>query len=65
MSPIITWVNAGSHFADDDLYVSIEDSMVETYLNVFKAIFVKSGHVAHYEMMMGNAYAEERIALPE
>ena len=62
---LFSWVNAGSHFADDDLYVSIEDSMVETYLNVFKAIFVKSRHVAHYEMMMGNAYAEERIALPE
>jgi len=62
---LFSWVNAGSHLADDDLYVSIEDSMVETYLNVFKAIFVKAGHVAHYEMMMGNAYAEERIALPE
>ena len=35
------------------LYVSIDDSMVESYLRVFKEIFVKTKHVAHYEMMMG------------
>ena len=33
--------------------VSIDDSMVESYLRVFKEIFVKTKHVAHYEMMMG------------
>lgn len=49
------WVHAGSHFAHDDLYVSIDDSMVDTYLKVFKGIFEKAGHIAHYKMMMGDA----------
>jgi len=42
---LCSWVHAGSHYAYDDFYVSIDDSMVETYLEVFKAIFEKSGHM--------------------
>lgn len=56
---LFSWVNDGSHFAHDDLYVSIDDSMVESYLQVFRAIFQKSEHIAHYRMMMGDAYVEE------
>jgi wobble nucleotide-excising tRNase len=41
-----------------DLYVSIDDSMVDNYLKVFRAIFQKSEHIAHYKMMMGDAYVE-------
>lgn len=52
---LFSWVNDGSHFAHDDLYVSIDSSMVETYLKVFRAIFDKSEHSAHYRMMMGDA----------
>lgn len=52
---LFSWVNDGSHFAHDDLYVSIDDATVESYLKVFKAIFEKSGHSAHYDMMMGDA----------
>jgi wobble nucleotide-excising tRNase len=52
---LCSWVHAGSHYAHDDLYVSIDDSMVDTYLKVFKAIFEKAGHIAHYKMMMGDA----------
>ena len=55
---LFSWVNDGSHFAHDDLYVSIDDSMVESYLNVFRAIFAKSDHIAHYKMMMGDAFVE-------
>jgi wobble nucleotide-excising tRNase len=53
---LFSWVHDASHFAHDELYVSIDDSMVETYLTVFRAIFEKSGHLAHYKMMMGDAY---------
>ena len=53
---LFSWVNDGSHFAHDDLYVAIDDSMVENYLKVFRAIFEKSEHHAHYKMMMGDAY---------
>ncbi len=50
---LFSWVNDGSHFAHDSLYVSIDDSMVEIYLDVFKRIFEKTKHIAHYNMMMG------------
>ena len=56
---LFSWVNDGSHFAHDDLYISIDSSMVETYLIVFREIFKKSGHSEHYKMMMGDAYVEE------
>lgn len=55
---LFSWVNYGSHSVDDDLYVSIDDAMVATYLKVFRAIFDKAGHLAHYKMMMGNAYVD-------
>lgn len=52
---LFSWVNAGSHHALDDLYVSIDDATVDTYLGIFRAIFKKSGHLAHYEMMLGES----------
>ncbi len=55
---LFSWVNYGSHYAHDDLYVSIDSSMVEIYLNVFRAIFEKSDHLGHYKMMMGDDYLE-------
>lgn len=55
---LCSWVHDGSHYAHDDLYVSIDDSMVDSYLKVFRAIFDKSGHSAHYKMMMANAFVE-------
>ena len=55
---LFSWVNDGSHFAHDDLYVTIDSSIVESYLNVFRAIFNKAGHFAHYQMMMGDAPVE-------
>jgi len=55
---LCSWVHDGSHYAHDDLYVSIDDSMVDSYLKVFRAIFDKSGHSAHYKMMMGDDFVE-------
>ncbi len=63
---LFSWVNDGSHSAYDSLYVSIDDSMVENYLSVFKQIFDKTGHIAHYDMMMGKqAVAAETEALED
>lgn len=56
---LFSWVNAGSHHALDDLYVSIDDAAVDVYLQVFREIFKKSMHFAHYQMMMGDAFEEE------
>jgi wobble nucleotide-excising tRNase len=57
---LFSWVNDGSHFAHDSLYVSIDDSMVESYLNVFEKIFEKTEHGAHYRMMKGDSSLEEK-----
>ncbi len=59
---LCSWLHDGSHYAHDDLYVSIDDSMVESYLRVFRAIFEKSGHSAHYKMMMADACVEDAPA---
>ncbi|MBU4270975.1 MAG: AAA family ATPase [Planctomycetes bacterium] len=56
---LFSWVNDGSHSAHDSLYVSIDPSMVDNYLSVFKQIFEKTGHIEHYKMMMGDSLFEE------
>jgi len=56
---LFSWVNDGSHFAHDDLYIAIDDATVDNYLNVFREIFKKAEHCAHYKMMMGDAYEDE------
>jgi wobble nucleotide-excising tRNase len=55
---LCSWVHDGSHYAHDDLCVLIDDTMVTAYLKVFRAIFEKSEHKAHYKMMMGDAFEE-------
>jgi wobble nucleotide-excising tRNase len=60
---LCSWVHDGSHYAHDDLYVSIDDSMVDSYLKVFRAIFDKSDHSAHYKMMMADSFVEDASAL--
>lgn len=56
---LCSWVHDGSHHAHDDLYVSIDDSMVEKYLKVFREIFVKARQIEHYKMMMADAFVDE------
>jgi wobble nucleotide-excising tRNase len=56
---LCSWVHDGSHYAHDDLYISIDDATVDNYLNVFRGIFDKSGHSAHYKMMMGDAFVDK------
>jgi len=58
---LFSWVNDGSHFAHDDLYVSCDAAAVENYLDVFRKIFEKSKHIAHYNMMMGIATYQEEL----
>jgi wobble nucleotide-excising tRNase len=62
---LFSWVNDGSHFAHDSLYVSIDDSMVDSYLSVFKRIFEKTKHIAHYNMMMGETTTSETVEAVE
>lgn len=55
---LISWVNDGSHFAHDDLYVVIDEPMVASYLKVFFKIFKQTKHMPHYQMMMGEQYID-------
>lgn len=48
---LFSWVNDGSHFSHDDIFVS-DGAAVDTYLQVFKDVFYKLNHDAHYRMMM-------------
>ena len=57
-SSLLSWVNDGSHYAQDDIFVSLDQGAVGGYLKVFQLIFKLSGHEAHYKMMMGDAYTE-------
>jgi wobble nucleotide-excising tRNase len=59
---LISWVNDGSHFINDDLVVDAEPENVEKYLKVFELIFEKMGHKSHYEMMMMNNVKKEENA---
>lgn len=61
---LFSWINAGSHSALDDLYTSTDPSMVDNYLNIFRAIFKKTEHFEHYKMMMADAYVEDAPAPP-
>ncbi|GAA7435638.1 AAA family ATPase [Helicobacter pylori] len=50
---LFLWLNDGSHGVSDDFFVQSQDTSIETYLKVFENIFKKTGHEAHYKMMMG------------
>ena len=47
------WINDGSHCFSDALEIDTQDTTTEIYQEVFKKIFEYSGHIAHYNMMMG------------
>ncbi|MFS8050602.1 AAA family ATPase [Rhizobium sp. BR 314] len=49
---LFSWINDGSHSIHEDLYLVCDEQTVESYLRVFKAIFEKSGHGGHYDMMV-------------
>ncbi len=58
---LYSWANAGSHFVDDDLYVTTTDRAVETYQRVFRQIFQRTNQLAHYDMMMGGSTADPQL----
>ncbi|MCL1146530.1 AAA family ATPase [Shewanella marinintestina] len=50
---LLYWINDGSHCLPDDLFIQSQNDTVDIYRNVFKDVFKHSGHIAHYNMMMG------------
>ncbi|MEX5499169.1 AAA family ATPase [Pseudomonas syringae] len=55
---LISWVNDGSHYSPDELYVAIGDAMAASYQKIFFRIFKVTEHTAHYRMMMGVDYVD-------
>ncbi|TGG87504.1 AAA family ATPase [Geotoga petraea] len=49
---LISWINDGSHFVNDDTMIYLDPESIEKYLKVFKMIFDNMGHISHYYMMM-------------
>ncbi len=47
-----SWYDEGSHDISDDLFVEHPNILNEKYIAVFKRLFEKLGHEAHYKMMM-------------
>ena len=47
------WMNDGSHSIPDDLYIDSFSDAIPRYRRVFREIFERAGHGAHYDMMMG------------
>jgi len=50
---LISWMNVGSHDVFSDIDYSPKPEEIEKFKQVFKDIFEKTGHIAHYNMMMG------------
>ena len=51
---LVYWINDGSHCIPDDLYVEQESNMIVKYMDVFRMIFDRLGHLKHFDMMMKN-----------
>jgi len=49
---LVSWINDGSHFINEDLFISDDLSNISKYQKIFKDIFYKMGHKSHYKMMM-------------
>ncbi|GAB4142591.1 MAG: AAA family ATPase [Sphingomonadales bacterium] len=62
---LFSWINDGSHFANDDLFMSCDPGQVDRYLTVFQRIFEETDHAGHYKMMMGDAYVPLPANEPE
>lgn len=62
---LMYWINDGSHCLPDDLYIQHPDDSTELYMSVFQKLFDYAGHLAHYNMMMGEEVeSSDPIELP-
>jgi len=53
---LFSWVNDGSHYSGDDLFLMTNDNVVDKYKLIFQKAFELSEHKAHFKMMMGTMY---------
>lgn len=52
VNSLASWADEGSHAVGDPLYSEAAFVMNEKYMEVFRLLFVKLGHEAHFNMMM-------------
>lgn len=52
---LLSWINDGSQTIPDDLYIDSYTDSIDRYKQIFKEVFFKMGHEAHYKMMMGES----------
>jgi wobble nucleotide-excising tRNase len=62
---LISWVNDGSHYTQDDLYLAIGERTAANYMRIFYKIFKAADHLAHYKMMMGKDFVDLAPDEPE
>lgn len=62
---LISWVNDGSHYTQDDLYLAIGERTAANYMRIFYKIFKAADHLAHYKMMMGMHFVDLAPNEPE
>jgi wobble nucleotide-excising tRNase len=62
-SSLFSWIHDGSHSVPDDVFIALDENTVEKQLEVFKKIFAKTKHLNHYNMMMGDPYTIESVAV--
>jgi wobble nucleotide-excising tRNase len=60
---LFSWVNDGSHSIPDDVFITFDDGAVQKQREVFKRVFIKTKHINHYNMMMGEPHLIESIAV--
>ena len=49
---LLGWIHDGSHFSFDDICITVDESTIDIYLNVFRDIFKHCGWETHYNHMM-------------
>jgi len=49
---LFNWVNEGSHAVLEDIFYTPSAISQDVYLQVFKRVFVVTGHESHYQMMI-------------
>jgi wobble nucleotide-excising tRNase len=58
VTALMKGADEGSHGAKDNVYSGNREMICERYLRMFKGMFEVHGHLAHYEMMMGEGSLE-------
>lgn len=51
---LLHWINDGSHTIFDDLHIDMHSvDISDIFKRIFRDVFDKTGHIEHYNMMMG------------